>query len=163
MITPGPPVIRPEWNKKPLDTSQISYLLKLIANPRQNQITGEAVAFDWMKHRIQPLQTRVTFGFEYQGVSDPLRTQTKRSQRRRSMSGATTIREGGTCTSPTRYIFSIKSSERGMKSSRYAYSSTWSCCRCNISDNFPFYFQDDVNVYRSSPPLPGISPLFSSS
>ena len=25
-----------------------------------------------------------------------------------------------------------------------------------MSDIFPFYLQDDVNVYRSSPPLPGI-------
>ena len=26
-----------------------------------------------MKHRIQPLQARVTFGFEYQGKNDPSR------------------------------------------------------------------------------------------
>ena len=31
------------------------------------------MAFDWMKHRIQPLQARVTFGFEYQGKNDPSR------------------------------------------------------------------------------------------
>ena len=29
--------------------------------------------FDWMKRRIQPLQARITFGFEYQGRSDPSR------------------------------------------------------------------------------------------
>jgi len=45
MITIGPPVIRPEWKKKPLDTSQTSDLLKLIVNLKQNQITEEAVAF----------------------------------------------------------------------------------------------------------------------
>ena len=61
------------WKKKPLDTNQISDLLKLIANLKQNQITEEAVAFDWIKRRIQSLQARVTFGFEYQGASDPSR------------------------------------------------------------------------------------------
>ena len=32
---------------------------------------------DWMKHRIQPLQARETFGFEYQGASDSSRYSTK--------------------------------------------------------------------------------------
>ena len=45
MIALGPLVIRPEWKKKPLDTSQTSDLLKLIVNLKQNQITEEAVAF----------------------------------------------------------------------------------------------------------------------
>ena len=56
--------------KKPLDTSQIPYLLELIAKLEQNRLTGEAVAFDWMKCRIHPIQARVNFGFEYQGTSD---------------------------------------------------------------------------------------------
>ena len=56
-----------------MGTSQIPDLLKLIANLKQNQITEEVVAFDWIKRRIQPLQARVTFGFEYQGASDPSR------------------------------------------------------------------------------------------
>jgi len=59
--------------KKPFDTSQIPELLELIAKLKKNQITGEAVAFDWMKRRIQPLQARITFGFEFQGRSDPSR------------------------------------------------------------------------------------------
>jgi hypothetical protein len=54
-ILAGPPVNRAEWLKKPFDTSQIPELLELIAKLKQNQITGEDVAFDWMKHRIQPL------------------------------------------------------------------------------------------------------------
>jgi hypothetical protein len=40
-------------------------------------------------------------------------------------------------------------------SSRFANSSTF-YYRCKMSDIFPFYLKDDVNVYRSSPPLPGI-------
>ena len=42
----------------------------MIASLKQRGISGESVAFDWMKHRIQPLQSRVTFGFEYQGKND---------------------------------------------------------------------------------------------
>ena len=29
--------------------------------------------FDWMKRRIQPLQARETFGFQYQGIIDSSR------------------------------------------------------------------------------------------
>ena len=36
-------------------------------------LTGEAVIFDWMKRRIQPLQARETFGFQYQGTTDSSR------------------------------------------------------------------------------------------
>jgi len=36
-------------------------------------LTGEAVVFDWMKRRIQPLQARETLGFQYQGTADPSR------------------------------------------------------------------------------------------
>ena len=36
-------------------------------------LTGEAVVFDWMKRRIQPLQAREMLGFQYQGTADSLR------------------------------------------------------------------------------------------
>jgi len=70
MITPGPPIQWPEWNKKPVDESKIPELLEQIAILRQNNLTGEAVVFDWMKRRIQPLQARETLGFQYQGTTD---------------------------------------------------------------------------------------------
>ena len=70
VITPGPPIQRPEWNKKLVDDSQIPDLLERIANLKQRHITGEAVIFDWMKRRIQPLQAQETLGFQYQGVSE---------------------------------------------------------------------------------------------
>ena len=72
-ITPGPPIQRLEWNKKPVDDSQIPELLDRIAKLRQKHITRENVVFDWMKRRIQPLQAREMLGFEYQGTSDPSR------------------------------------------------------------------------------------------
>ena len=62
-ITPGPPTQRPEWNKKLIDNSQILELLARIAGLRQKNLTGEAVVFDWMKRRIQPLQAQETFSF----------------------------------------------------------------------------------------------------
>ena len=79
IILVGPPVNRDEWLKKPFDTSQIPELLELIAKLKQNRITGEAVAFDWIKRRIQPLQARVNFGFEYQGKNDHRGARQKRS------------------------------------------------------------------------------------
>ena len=36
-------------------------------------LTVEALIFDWMKRRIQPLQARESFGFQYQGTTDPSR------------------------------------------------------------------------------------------
>ena len=72
-ITPGPPIQWPEWNKKPVDASQIPELLERIAVLRQNILTGEAVVFDWMKRRIQPLQARESLGFQYQGTPDSSR------------------------------------------------------------------------------------------
>ena len=45
-ITPGPPIQLPEWNKKPVDNSQIPALLTRIADLKQKNLTGEAVVFD---------------------------------------------------------------------------------------------------------------------
>ena len=36
-------------------------------------LTGEAVMFEWMKRRIQPLQARESLGFQYQGTTDASR------------------------------------------------------------------------------------------
>ena len=72
-ITPGPPTQWPEWNKKLVDNNQIPGLLARIVEFRQKNLSGEAVVFDWMKRRIQPLQARETFGFQYQGITDSSR------------------------------------------------------------------------------------------
>ena len=45
----------------------------MIASLKKKGISGEAVAFDWIKRRIQPIQSRVNFGFEYRGKNDPSR------------------------------------------------------------------------------------------
>ena len=72
-ITPSPPIQWPEWNKIPVNESQIPQLLERIAVLRQNMLTEEAVIFDWMKQRIQPLQARESLGFQYQGTTNPSR------------------------------------------------------------------------------------------
>ena len=72
-IAPGAPIQWPEWNKKPVDESQVSELLERIAVLRQNMLTGEAVIFDWMKRRIQPLEVRESLRFQYQETTDPSR------------------------------------------------------------------------------------------
>ena len=46
MITLGPPIQWPEWNKKLVDESQLPKLLARIADLRQKNVTGEAVMFD---------------------------------------------------------------------------------------------------------------------
>ena len=56
-----------------MDITQIPDLLKRIPDLKEKWITGEAVVFDWMKCRIQPLHARITFGFEYQRRGDPSR------------------------------------------------------------------------------------------
>ena len=43
------------------------------------------MAFDWMKRRIQPLQARVTFGFEYQGKNEPSRCSEKEMSNREAL------------------------------------------------------------------------------
>ena len=70
VITPGPPIQWPKCNKKPVDNSQIPELLSRIADLRRKNLTREAVMFDWMKRRIQPLQAREKFGFQYQGTTN---------------------------------------------------------------------------------------------
>ena len=60
-------------DKKPVDDSQIPEVLARIASLRQKHITEDVVIFDWMRRRIQPLQARETFGFQYKGTVDPSR------------------------------------------------------------------------------------------
>ena len=43
------------------------------------------MAFDWMKRRIQPLQDRVNFGFEYQGKNDPSQCSEKEISNREAL------------------------------------------------------------------------------
>jgi hypothetical protein len=54
VITPGPPTYRPEWNKGPIDDSQVQDLLAWIEDLKKEKMSEAAVVMDWMKRRIQP-------------------------------------------------------------------------------------------------------------
>ena len=70
-ITYGPPNIKGEWVHSVIDESQIPELLDWIKDLRSAKLTGTVVVMDWMQRRIQPLQKRVKFSFDYLGIKDP--------------------------------------------------------------------------------------------
>jgi hypothetical protein len=53
------------------DISQIEELLGKIREHRDAGVTGASVMYTWLGRRIQPLQKRSRFGFEYLGNLDP--------------------------------------------------------------------------------------------
>jgi len=72
--TPGPPVKKPSWNSEGGNVDQINFLLGEIGRLKaDHQISGASVIVHWMLERIQPLQRRVHFGFQYMGETDPTR------------------------------------------------------------------------------------------
>lgn len=128
----GPPTQRPEWNKKPVDNSQIPELLARIAEFRQKNLTGEAVVFDWIKRRIQPLQARETFGFQYQGTIDSSRYSEEEISNEEVFSR----------------IQQLLKNVQGVPVVPDTFSAT----------NPPK--QEDVELFKSSPPLPGTNRSF---
>ena len=50
---------------------QLEPLLLRIENMKKARLTGGAVVRNFVSRRIQPLQQRVNFGFEYLGANDP--------------------------------------------------------------------------------------------
>jgi hypothetical protein len=71
--TAGALKITREWSKPCKDESQIPELLGMIKKQRDAGVTGVVVMFSWIGRRIQPLQKRARFGFDYLGVLDPSR------------------------------------------------------------------------------------------
>jgi hypothetical protein len=60
-----------EWSKPCRDESQIPELLGMIKKQRDAGVIAVMVMYSWIGRRIQPLQKRSRFGFEYLGVLDP--------------------------------------------------------------------------------------------
>ena len=72
--TPGPPVKKPSWNSEGGNVDQINFLLGEIGRLKaDHRISGASVIVHWTLERIQPLQRRVHFGFQYMGETDPTR------------------------------------------------------------------------------------------
>jgi hypothetical protein len=69
------PVQRAEWTQEPAEAEmdQVKELLELIFAHKEAGVTGASVMLSFFKRRIQPIQQRHTFGFEYMGTEDPSR------------------------------------------------------------------------------------------
>jgi len=93
-----------------------------------------------MKRRIQPLQARETLGFEYQGTSDPSRY----SEEEISDEEVPFIPDTFSAANPPKQV--------QVKVVDLCLSSTLSLARFLIE--FAFMLED-VDLYKSSPPLPG--------
>ena len=70
---PSPPVVRPKWSSSPGDLTQDDELLRRIAKLKKDGVTGGSVVISWVGRRVQPLQKRLNFSFEYLGLDDPSR------------------------------------------------------------------------------------------
>ncbi|KAG2563076.1 hypothetical protein PVAP13_8KG361201 [Panicum virgatum] len=70
--TPAP---RPEWKTDPnsSDMDQVNELLDLIEGLKRLGVTGASVRLSFYQRRVQPLQKRCRFGFEYLDTEDPSR------------------------------------------------------------------------------------------
>jgi hypothetical protein len=61
-----------------VDMDQVDELLVKIMEHKIAGVTSAFVVYSWMGRRIQLLQKRTQFGFEYLGISDPSRFTTDR-------------------------------------------------------------------------------------
>jgi hypothetical protein len=52
---------------------QVRELLDIIEAQKMKGVTGASVMFSFFKRRVQPIQQRHWFGFEYTGTFDPSR------------------------------------------------------------------------------------------
>jgi len=120
---------------------------------RRENLTRVAVVMSWMQRRIQSLQKRSNFGFI---LERRIRRAflPKRSPRVKLCVGLNEylmeypVHQG----SPMTLLIKIWH-RRYVKVVDLSKLSTCSCISCILR----FLLQDDVNVYRSSPPLPDIT------
>ena len=65
---------KPSWNSRGGRADQVNFLLGKIERLKaDHQISGASVIVHWTLRRIQPLQRRVHFAFQYTGETDPTR------------------------------------------------------------------------------------------
>lgn len=74
-VTGYPPRYNSRWLNQPIDSErdQVDELLARIDVLKEKGLTGAVVAASFLKRRVQPLQLRQTWGYEYSGRSDPSR------------------------------------------------------------------------------------------
>jgi hypothetical protein len=71
--TTGVPKITRGWTRRAPKLSQVNELLPKIKVLRDEGVTGVSMVYSWIGRRIQPLQQRTRFGFEYMGFKDTSR------------------------------------------------------------------------------------------
>jgi hypothetical protein len=75
--TTGVPKITGGWMRRAPELSQVNELLTKIKVLRDEGVIGVSMVYSWICRRIQPLQRRTLFGFEYMGLKDPSRFSTE--------------------------------------------------------------------------------------
>ena len=78
----GAPIPKASWNSRGGNPDQVNYLLEEIDLLKKKwNLSGAIVVANWMCWRIQPLQQRVHFSYQFIGEEDPTRyTKDKISQ-----------------------------------------------------------------------------------
>jgi hypothetical protein len=64
------PKLAGKWIVKPWDMSHVNDLLRRIMKLKDEGVTSASIVYSRISRRIQPLQKRACFGFEYLGILD---------------------------------------------------------------------------------------------
>jgi hypothetical protein len=73
--TGWPPKVVDAWKDQPdrVEHPEFDWIISKILDFRSRGMTGESIAYSWLRRGIQPLQERLNPGFKYQGLDDPSR------------------------------------------------------------------------------------------
>jgi len=67
------------WEKEPMNAMElegIRLFLKQLSDIKDQGLNGVGIVASFIRRRVQPLQERVHYGFEYIGPKDPARVTT---------------------------------------------------------------------------------------
>ena len=73
------PVPNARWEKEPMNAMElegIRLFLKQLSDIKDQGLNGVGIVASFIRRRVQPLQERVHYGFEYIGPKDPARVTT---------------------------------------------------------------------------------------
>lgn len=70
-----PPRVVESWNDQPnrREHPEFDLFISKILDFRRRGMTGESIAYSFLRRGIQPLQKRQNLGFQYAGLNDPSR------------------------------------------------------------------------------------------
>ena len=74
------PVPNARWEKEPMNAMELEGIRpfpKQLLAMKDQGLNGVGVVTNFIRHRVQPLQKRVQYGFEYIGPQDPCRVTTE--------------------------------------------------------------------------------------